>query len=516
LPLVRIAPTLGVFAAALGLYLLTFSGHVYTVDSEQLLFGTTSLLDRGSLSIPRGYMTVKGREGRHYTKLGAGQSLAAVPFLWLGRGVDAVLGEEARALFLYRPSPVPLPDGRGGRIPAPPDLRHNPEADPIGSFFTLLLSPVVSAAVAALLYWLLLCSGTDRCAAAMLTACAVAATPLWSLSRDFFAHPLETLLLLVALGVLVARERPSDRALLGVGLAMGYGCLVRISTFALWPLLVPLLCWCAVLKPGPSAEARRDRRPLRLALLLLPLAGGLAAIAGLNWARFGSPVSSGYHGTFDALGFNTPLLFGLEMNLTSTYRGLVYHAPPFLLGLWPLVRWRRLRRISALGPVAVGGCFLIYLGLYSRWWAWDGGWCYGPRFFAALLPPLLLLVGSAVPSPTDRGARRERSLFLCAIALCCVAGVAVQLPGALVDYTSAYHAVERHLLPRSALSNLPLLLASGGLAGGPCSWDPWVARLFCSGRTAAGLVHLAFCLALIVGGVAVTARRPAQAVSRRA
>ncbi len=75
-----------------------------------------------------------------------------------------------------------------------------------------------------------------------------------------------------------------------------------------------------------------------------------------------------------------------------------------------------------------------------------------------------------------------------------------------MDYTSVYYAIERRVLDPAALFNLPLLLASAGWSGGPCSWDPWAARLLCAGRIGGGLAYLAVCVGLVGAGLTLAFR----------
>jgi hypothetical protein len=78
-------------------------------------------------------------------------------------------------------------------------------------------------------------------------------------------------------------------------------------------------------------------------------------------------------------GFSYPLFFGLLSVLFSFGKGLFFYAPGLLLP----VR-RQLREISArvLGAYDLWIAFLVGIVLvYARWWAWFGGWTWGPRFF---------------------------------------------------------------------------------------------------------------------------------------
>src|SRR3954454_1778157 len=83
-----------VCACVFGLYLLTMSGHTYSPDEETLLATADAVGLRGTFAIPRnaGMVEVPGADGRYYSQYGPGQSVAAVPWIWIGHGLSAVLG----------------------------------------------------------------------------------------------------------------------------------------------------------------------------------------------------------------------------------------------------------------------------------------------------------------------------------------------------------------------------------------------------------------------------------------
>lgn len=91
--------------------------------------------------------------------------------------------------------------------------------------------------------------------------------------------------------------------------------------------------------------------------------------------------------------WSTPLLTGLAGLLVSPGRGLFSYSPILVLslvGFWrvwstsPDAAHAHLPlRYASVGVAAV-------LILYSKWWNWWGGQCYGPRLLADILPPLCL------------------------------------------------------------------------------------------------------------------------------
>ena len=146
--------------------------------------------------------------------------------------------------------------------------------------------------------------------------------------------------------------------------------------------------------------AQRLLRSRRLRYALIPLAA-FALIALESWIRRGSPLASGYdhdagYRTFMPYsglpGFSYPFFFGLLSLIFSFGKGIIFFAPGLLLparralGAFSV----RLRMIHRLWLLFVVGLILVY----ASWWAWYGGWFWGPRFllFASIPASLALAV----------------------------------------------------------------------------------------------------------------------------
>jgi hypothetical protein len=136
---------------------------------------------------------------------------------------------------------------------------------------------------------------------------------------------------------------------------------------------------------------------------LLAFVAAAALIAGEAWLRRGSPFASGYQGDagfrtvmpYSGLpGFSYPFFFGVLSILFSFGRGLVFFAPGLLLPIR-----QRLRALGGSSGSALSGIYILWLSflvglvlVYATWWAWYGGWFWGPRFFLfAVLPASLAL-----------------------------------------------------------------------------------------------------------------------------
>ena len=101
-------------------------------------------------------------------------------------------------------------------------------------------------------------------------------------------------------------------------------------------------------------------------------------------------------------GFSYPLALGVLSLIFSFGKGLVFFAP----GLALVARARRAAedRIAAL----LDAWMLFLAGLllvYARWWAWYGGWYWGPRFLLFAVYPSALALAMLLSSPQS-GRRR--------------------------------------------------------------------------------------------------------------
>lgn len=155
------------------------------------------------------------------------------------------------------------------------------------------------------------------------------------------------------------------------------------------PAALPALALLALFKAGQERRAR---------YLLLPVAA-LLLICLDSWLHSGVLFGGGYGQDAGQItpmpysgqsGFSYPLFFGLLGILFSFGKGLVWFFPGLLLPAWRDLSCE-LRRFYLLCLIFLAGLVLVY----AKWWAWYGGWYFGPRFFAfAALPASLALAVS--------------------------------------------------------------------------------------------------------------------------
>ncbi len=391
------------FVCCAGLYLVLGSARISTPDGVLMARVSASVVSRRALDVAPlemspewGGLWVEGAGGRRfYPKYGPGLSLAAVPMTALGRWLAGI----ATA-------------GDGVAVAAPATHRaFYGDGEALVAYFAACTSALVCAGVVALLALLVLELGFSR-RTAIVTALALAfGTPLLAYSATCFAEPLGALGLQAA--ALFALRGAPARA----GLALGVAVLARPALVVVAPLALPLL-----LERSPSRSASLAWSGIGLGAML----GGLALY---NAVRFGSPLETGYGDEVTA--FSGAPLEGLAGLLMSPGRGLFVYCPLAAAGLLGL---GALRRRSLGIALLAGGSLAALLALHCRWYMWEGGWCWGPRFLLPALP--LVLLGLA---PLVEGARGGSRPWLVAVA--CLSLV-IAVSGRLVDFNDFHLQLE--------------------------------------------------------------------------
>ncbi|WP_322799130.1 hypothetical protein [Thermoflexus sp.] len=373
--------SVGLLLAALFLA-LTPGTDFGTIDGEVAYWATAALVEEGSAAIhlsgsshiewliERGFVQT-GWDGRWFIRYNLGQPLFALPFYAAGR----------------------LAGGSG----SPPTR-----------LFVNMLPALAMAGTGALLYeWAARLWGVR--AALWIIGLFALATPAAVYARLFFAEALIGFCLL--LGFRLMSSSGSVGIALG-GLAIGWAVLTREGAGAALPAAGLYL----LLRGRTWQERLRS-----LGWWGIGLGIPLSILIWHNTYRFGSPLLHGYQGE----GFTSSLLEGVPGLLISPGRGLLFYAPPVLLALPGAARlWPSDRRIV----LATAGLLAGYLAIYGQWWAWHGGWAWGPRFLVPVIPFLLLISGGALDSPSGR----RVALGLGGL------GFLIELPGILTNH-NAFH-----------------------------------------------------------------------------
>ena len=363
--------------AALLTFALTGGGRIVGSD-EVTMFELSRSLAHGRIDVPEG-ATLRGPDGRFYTKNTAGEAVLALPLVVAGDLAARVAGfREERAQWAARF---------------------------IASFFNALVAALLLAALYASLRALRVGARASFVATLMLGF----TTPLWIYAKSFMAEPLEALGLLLALsgaaragvspgpataGAPAAQRRGEIEAALGAFLAVS-------AKLGVLPMVLAALA------------ATGFRRPRAW---IVPLAGVAAALAGhavYNQLRFGSPLETGYAAQASLAAFTTPLLVGVYGLLLSSGKGVLWFAPMLWLGPWGVAGMVRSRQHSDAprrgddvrrAGWAIVAAWCVGLFVFGRFQHWGGDGSWGPRYLVPLLPLGALVVGFAL----ERASRVRR------------------------------------------------------------------------------------------------------------
>jgi hypothetical protein len=419
----------------------------------------SAIVDSGRLEIDRvaPWTVDKASFGGHfYADKAPGHPLLAVPVVAAAKLVREALGlttDAARGAVIYD----------------------------YARWATLVVNCTIAAAAAVVLFLAAIGLGASRAGAVFAAFALSLGTPFFGWSTAFFAHSVSGSFLLFALALVLGRAPMLGGRAVGLGLVLGYGCVIDLT--AAPPLaLIGLLAVVRGAREGSPARA--------LFPLLLGGPMGLAPLPIYNQLAFGSPFHLGYENT--AFTGMSEGLFGVTWPradvflqlLIGPYRGLLPLAPVLLLVPFGLVAMARDARTR---PAAIVVALIVayYFWLNSSYFYWNGGLSTGPRQLVPLLPPAALALAFAWPA----GAA-EKAIALALLAVSLVLSLACTLAGMFAPDTMLFPLTE-FVLPRvldpvndaAALLVVPawlaftwLLLRAGreairkGSVAGPPAW----------------------------------------------
>ncbi len=264
--------------------------------------------------------------------------------------------------------------------------------------------------------------------------------------------------------------------LVAVGLALAmlhqFGRHSRRSAFAGWALVAVGVANTPATLVGLCLALVRSiwqTRRLRAGLALL----AALALVGLDaWLQRGSALNDGYQGNagFPTLmpfaglaGFSYPLLLGLLAILLSFGKGLIFFTP----GLFLPARRRiaevcgeqsRVWALYSLWLCFTAGLILIY----AQWWAWYGGWFWGPRFFLFASIPASFALALWTQRPSARLTLNLLALLVLALSVWVGINGAVFNQADLAVCTDHHYLLEAycHFTPEYSALWRPLVNAS--------------------------------------------------------
>jgi hypothetical protein len=376
-----------VWVAFACLYALSLGRGFYSSDGEVMFLTTAALAERGTFAIapdPALPQIVAGSDGAAYSKYDPGLPLVGVPFFvvgdWLG-GVNHAHRYRLAAL-------------------------------------AVLLVPALSAAGALAALAALAGDLFPRRRALGVALAAGAGTLLWPYARVLFAEATLACALMLAVFAIWRAGHGGGRGWwIVAGAAFGWGITTR-AALAIYAFPLAVLVARLSYGAGPRATAAR------LAATAAGAAPGVALVLWHNALRFGDPLAFGYAGE----GFSTAPWVGAAGLLFSPGKSIFLYAPPLVASV---LLWPRFRRVQPALADFLALAWASALAFYGAWWAWHGGWSWGPRLLVPLAPLSCLPLGVL---PDRRGWRALAAALM-------IAGVGVQIAGVLADTVPHYAAV---------------------------------------------------------------------------
>jgi hypothetical protein len=351
-----------IFFSVLPVYLLTLNTLYASDHPTSLLELDYSIWTRHSFvlgavgSFNPNSVDVFAYKGYYYSALAPGTSIFALPFAGIGFILDGGFSVFGNASFL-------------------------------AEFFIALVNSGGAA------YLFLLARRFLNPSSALFVAYAYAfSTIAWPFATVFFQHDLSAFLTITGVYYSVVFVKNSSKGgthyapLAVAALSMGAAFTVDyVDGLFIAIVSIYVLTWVA-----------KNHRSMSKALIALsPIMLGLGFIGFYNYSCFGSPFltsEQAYQGSINIFAdFNTPLPYGVAVNLFTPYRGLLVYSPVLIAGFLGLLKARR--RIGVRDTLFLGSLFLSVFLAYSAWTDLTGGLSFGPRFLIPSIPYLLIFAG---------------------------------------------------------------------------------------------------------------------------
>ncbi len=410
-----------VLSICLLVYVFSAKGYLGVSDTAFSFRTAQAIVSRGQLDIPYAEdYTLKGRDGRSYSKYGVGLPLYFIPFVVAGNALSRVTGRPADDLTGFLISFANIPFAMVGLLAFAKLLRLFGVAEVHSSLLVLALG---------------------------------LATLVWAYTASDFSEAMQMgLLMLAVYGVI----RATTRAIIVGGAAFAWLFLVKLVYITFFPILAVYL----------FTRLRELRGRLQgTALFTFPLVLACGLDFWLNVVRFGNPLESGYGGEA-GLFFPAQLFRTIPILLGSFDKGLFLYSPILILGIFGWPSFFRKYRPEA---ILCGALIIINLVITGAWHSPEGG-ARGPRLLVPLIP-LWLLPSAFLLQPW------QPRKHLWAFASVALASSLLQVPGVLVknqeidhikqnmldakeraaapsDYTSAFIILEHKLTSQNEVYRL--------------------------------------------------------------
>ena len=386
--------SISLFIALTCFYILLGGGHIYTPDGV-VMFRVAQSVTNGHTDINElenwpGFGVFKTsksntEEEKSYAFYGLAYSLMAVPLIELGNHLAPLLTDNERNIFNATKTPqrVHWDDWSPDNWPVP-----------IQIFTASWLNAFLTAAWVTC-FFLVGCElKFGEKASLVMALLAGLATPLSHYAQTFFSEPLAGLAFMLHYLLLLISQRKqwSQGYLFFSGLALGWVVLTKV---ALTVLCLPAVIYLIVLLLWSSTDLLSWTKKMRFIIikggaLALGLAIPCTILLIYNYLRFNSVFETGYS---EVCLWTTPFLEGIYGLLFSAGRGLLCYTPLIFVSIALAGKFSKSYLKEGIYCIAIFASILL---LYAKWFMWEGGWCWGPRFLIPIIPFLLLPIGASL------------------------------------------------------------------------------------------------------------------------
>lgn len=391
----------GIFFFFTAFYIFFSLGRFNSVDHVCVYQTTKNIIEHGSLgSSEFAYFLQQGADGKWYGIYGIGQSILSIPLYLIGKLVEKYFPLKWQDIF------------KG--------VNYGYFGGEVTIFTVSLFCQIITPLILIIFYLFCQRLGCSKKKSLILVFVLGVSTILWSNSRDYFQHPLETLLLLSSIYILFYKDNLSPIHFFFSGLLLGYAVLTRpMQVINFFPLVV----YGYFRTPNEPIISKLKKYIIPF---IIPFVIGVIGVLLVNYIRFRDIFKFGYS---EANNFNPNYLFtSIENYLFSVGHGIFIYSPPLLIGVLCFKSFlKRFKKEAYLFLSIITINLLFYSSfpnIHNKIIGY-GMWSYGPRYLLFLTPLLLLPVIFIWNYP-----KQFWYLFWITV----IAGIIIQIPAILVSY----------------------------------------------------------------------------------
>lgn len=310
-------------------------------------------------------------------------SFASVPAYGVSRLIYPLTTEGDRKLLLNSAIRITMKNEKGGEklVILNTPYYHNFKQEHFSHCWDYLViswtNSIITAGIISGIFILGLIMGAGSKQSLIFSALVGIATPLWHYAGEYFSEPLAGLCILWSIILILSGKQSNNKWLYAAaGVLFGISFLTKATHII---LLVP---YVIVLISGQSEFRNKILKAIYFGISSF-ITGALYPL--YNFIRFGNPLDTGYgeHVSY----WTTPFLKGAYGLLFSNGRGLFIYAPLIILAIAGMTRaFKKNRDVTLFGISST----LLFVAFYAKWYMWEGGWCWGPRYLIPLLPVILM------------------------------------------------------------------------------------------------------------------------------